>query len=344
MQLLRASILFVCACGSVVVPPQPDASATADTPAATPKKIRVVVVDDFDPDYTNPPFDDRFTILTFDPATNTIVADTPHAGFNTSEMVGASRAMAVAPGGSSITLVENQKLSTFDASGAPVGLPITESASFCSVSLANNRIYTTRCNDTMGLRAFDAATHGEVAGSPSGMTGFDLVVDAQRNALWSVGTSLWRGDAATLQGTSIVSYRFRSVSIDLAADGSVWVAERGTEAAGYNMLHHYSAAGVELAADAKPLTADPYNVRVHPTTGDVWYAGENGVVRYDAAGAHAVDSSGVFWSLAIDPTTGIVFAAGGSANPNLFVFSPSGSMLATAPGFSTSQKWVSVIQ
>ena len=338
MQLIRASILSVCACGSVVSP-QPDASTD------TPEKIRVVVVDDFDPDYTTSPFDDRFTILTFDPATNMVVADAPHGGLNTTETVGGSRGIATVSGGSSITLVENAKstISTFDASGAPAAMPITtDAASFCSVSLANSRIYATTC--TTGVRVYDAMTHAEVAGSPSVMTGFDLVVDAQHNVLWSAGTGLWRGDATTLQGTSIASYQYQSVSLDLAADGSVWVAERFGRTGGSDMLHHYSAAGVELVADAKPLTSAPFNVRVHPKTGDIWYAGSSGVGRYDAGGPHMMDSNRSFWSLAIDETSGIVFAAGGHANPNLVVFSSSGTVLATVAGFSMSVKWVAVLR
>jgi len=334
-------LLALSACGSVVQNPhssEPDAGADG----AAPSIARVAILDDFDQDFTNSPFDDRLTVLTFDLATNTASLGAPVSGINTSQTIGGNHAIAVSPDGALIAAVENATpaIPIFDKSMQK--LTTIAGSTFISVAVTDARIYG--ASDQTGIRAYDAMSRAEVSGSPSAtMNGFDLAVDTQRNVLWGVGTKLWRGNATTLQGAEVASYGWFAVSMDIASDGSVWVAERNhPDAGGIDALRHYSNSGAEIASDTKLLQGSPFCVRVHPKTGDVWFAGAAGVGRYDAAGYHAVDSSGPFWTLAIDPATGTVFA-GGFGTTNISVFAQSGTPLATVPGFSTSVKSIAVI-
>jgi hypothetical protein len=156
---------------------------------------------------------------------------------------------------------------------------------------------------------------------------------------------LVKGDPVALTGNAVAAYGWVAVSLDLVpADGSVWVAERASSTE-TGTIHHYDAGGAEIPGDQHSWDASPFCIRVNPYSGDVWVADSKGISRIDSGGnVRPVESSAAWWSMAIDPVSGIVWVIGGIDNTNLDTYAPDGTRLSTMGGFSTSQKWVTFVR
>jgi hypothetical protein len=327
-----------------------DAGADASTDAG-PTGHLIAVYDDSDPDYSNGPFTDTLSVYQYDPTATSFALRASRAQFNTTQTIGGSRQVAASADGRRIAVIEvasgaltvfdenlAQVLSLFasDPSGGPVAVKLTAADEYV---LFGSTIYDG------DLRVFDASGN-ELPGSPStALRGFDVAVDEARGTVWSVASTLMRGDAVALTGNVITSYGWSAVSVDVVpADGSVWVAERIYTTGG--VIHHYDAAGVEILADQHPWPSSPFCVRVNPRTGDVWVASSDGISRIDPSGTvNVVDDSGAqWWSAAVDPSSGIVWVIGGNGNPVMNAYAADGHLLSTATGFSTSQKWVAFVR
>jgi len=306
----------------------------------------IAVLDDFDPDYTTPPFEDRLTLLNFYPYPQATSHGTVQvkSGFNTTQAIGDWRQLVATPDGTRIVTVElaANALSVFDRDLKPT-IPAITGIPFAGVYATNDYIYATAGTTTSGdsLRAYDLATGAELQGSPSTtLRGLDVVVDSARNVVWTVGNELRRGNASTLVGESIATYAWSAVSIDLAPDGSVWVAERDYSTETGN-IHRYNAAGSLITS--MPWSSSPFCVRVNQATGEVWVAHSNGISRIDSEGRIlAVETSGSYWSLTVDPFQGLVWATSNTVD-SVKAYRSDGTLLDTATGFSTSQKYVALV-
>lgn len=330
---------------------QPDgtdcgAGMTCVSGSCTVTAIAVAVLDDFSPDST----DDRLTLLSIDP-TGAFGEGAVRTGFNFSQTIGGSRQVAATPDGKRVATVENaqQRLSVFDRDLNPT-IPAIPGVAFGAVYATNGLLYALEGTtvDGTSLHAYDLAQGAEVQGSPSTtLRGVDLVVDEKRNVVWTAGSELRRGDALTLDGARIDAYAWSAVSIDLAPDGSVWVAERDFSTDSGN-IHHYDAAGNPLATF--PWTSSPFCVRVNPVTGDVWVAHSTGLSRIDVQGRTlTVEDAGSFWSIAVDPFQGLVWASvfedlsGVQLLGGVMAYRSDGAPVSFASGFSTSQKYIALV-
>jgi len=103
--------------------------------------------------------------------------------------------------------------------------------------------------------------------------GFDLVLDEQRNVLWTVSSNIKKCDLDlnVLREVNIIGWC--AVSVDLNSDGSIWVAERQhpNVKTSQDRLLKISPDGVLL----KTVTLDfsPMCLRVNPADGSLWVTG-----------------------------------------------------------------------
>jgi hypothetical protein len=317
-------------------------------PDAADRAHMIAVLDDSDPDYTNPPFTDRLSLYGYNSSATSYVLAATLAQFNIDQTTGGSRRVAATKDGSRIAVVEDVAglLDVFDDNLTPVFPPLNVGSSPLGVAVTDAREYVARCGmlPCAAMGVFDA-TGKEVSGSPSAeLAGFDVAVDETRGTIWVSGAALVRGDPIALTGVTVATYGFAAVSLDVApSDGSVWVAER-VPATGGGAIHHYDATGAEVAADQHPWSFAPLCVRVNPHSGDIWVADTEAISRIDSSGkVNVVAAGAAWWSIAVDPGSGTVWVAGGQANTVLNAYAADGTLLSSVGGFSTSQKMVALV-
>ncbi|MFO0686938.1 MAG: hypothetical protein U0234_33045 [Sandaracinus sp.] len=132
------------------------------------------------------------------------------------------------------------------------------------------------------------ALDGEIGTRGSGQF-FDVAIDEERRVAWGIQygvdesptsellVSIPLDDVTAVRRFPVYEARH---SLDVAADGTVWVGAFD-EAARAAFVAHYDRDGLELSR--VPLSTDASSVRVHPATGDVW-AADTGLVRIEPDG------------------------------------------------------------
>jgi hypothetical protein len=133
-------------------------------------------------------------------------------------------------------------------------------------------VYALTSADIYGDEAIVINTNGVIK-TRAKIGGFDLVLDEQRKALWTVGAKIKKCDLDLnpLWEGNLIGWC--AVSVDLNSDGSVWVAERehpnvnGSQ----DRLLKISPDGA-LLKDLK-LDFSPMCLRVNPADGSIWVTG-----------------------------------------------------------------------
>ena len=172
--------------------------------------------------------------------------------------------------------------------------------------------------------------------------GFDLAVDEQRDVLWTVGFGVRKVD---LQAMDVVAsydeFVWAAVSIDVADDGSVWVAERAhSQQGGADEVHHFDPDATWI--DSFSPGGRPHCVRIDRTTGDVWVAHSGGLTRRASDGTIHRFEGASMWTLAVVPGVG-VWAAGGTLNTQVVLVDRDGVQLREIHGMSEDQKYIVLI-
>ncbi|HXJ72235.1 MAG TPA: Ig-like domain-containing protein, partial [Candidatus Dormibacteraeota bacterium] len=299
----------------------------------TPPGPAVWVFHDEDPDWTNPPFDD--TLAGLDDAGQPVVA---LGGFNSAQTIGGNRTIATTKEGDAVLVCENvaNRLSKLDVFGQPLfslPRPITaiDLAADGTIFALEDHTGTIFGENLLRLSA-DGVLQEQVAAG-----GFDLVVDDEHQAIFVVGADLkYLGYDLRVHWT-IDPIAWCAVSVDLASDGSAWVAERlhPQVFGSANRLLKVSSQGTVLTTMALPYS--PFCVRVDRTDDSIYVAGDR-FYKYDADGHQlfATDvgqSQGSFqpaWSLAIDPAGDIWVGTFRDVRK----FTANGNLLFTASEFS----------
>jgi hypothetical protein len=86
-------------------------------PDSTEGHIKVIVLDNFDPDFTNPPFDDRVNILDYQ---GSLISQLTFPGFNIAGVLGGHREICTSKDGNYYAMgqyITNPGLSKYDMSG-----------------------------------------------------------------------------------------------------------------------------------------------------------------------------------------------------------------------------------
>jgi DNA-binding beta-propeller fold protein YncE len=116
------------------------------------------------------------------------------------------------------------------------------------------------------------------------LSGFDLVTDVFHDTVWVTGATTHAARISTRRVSVTDAAPLGSgVSIDVAPDGTVWVAERDIQG-GVNAVRHIDVDGATLQTITPPGGGSPFGVRVDPLTSDVWFTATNGVYRATPGG------------------------------------------------------------
>ena len=284
------------------------------------------VFHDADPDYQTPPFDDTLTAL----------AEVgrqyfTQGGFNIAQSVGGNRVIACARDGSSILVCENvaDRMSKINAVGETV----------FSIARPINVIDVTGNGTIFGLEDHTGTIYGEnilrisVAGevlqqAPYG--GFDLAVDEKHQGIFVVGADIKYLDLDLRLIWTNDPIPWCAVSVDVASDGSAWVAERehSQVAGSANRLRRISPQGTLL--QTINLGYSPFCVRVDRTDDGVYVASDR-LYKYDRQGVLLFAKFlGRGWSMAINAAREIWVGTYSDVRK----FSPNGTLLLTTNRFS----------
>jgi hypothetical protein len=190
--------------------------------------------------------------------------------------------------------------------------------------------------------------NGSVVASTVAFHGADLVVDEDRQVVWSVGTFLTRADADLSNEQKFHTFGWAAGSLDLDANGGVWAAELlNSETPGsVDQLVHFDVDGNLLSGDTLPLPGPPRSVRVDRNSGRVWVAMYNAGVGYRDVNGQFNMVPGLIGSWeAVEPDPldcSRVWAAQRTPGQVVHV-DTNGAVIQSLGGFSTSQKGLAVM-
>jgi hypothetical protein len=341
------------------------AEAASNGKAAAPGEssdVRIIVLDDSDSDYKNPPFEDTVHLRNSKgKAMKTL------SGFNICQTVGGCRAVSASDDGASFVVCENvaNRLCAYETgTGKQIwSLP----GGFTTAVMSGPWTYALTSAGTIygdSLLAIDGT--GTVTNQAK-VGGFDIAIDPAHRVLWLVGADIKKCDLNLQVLTTVDPIAWCAVSVDVGADGSAWVAEREHPdvQGSTNRLLNISPDGALL--QTIPLAnMTPLCVRVDGSSGRVWVTGlvlgkalvwrhlfrwpplwvtegkrlGTRTHQYSVQGELLVKIKHGGESLDLDRSDGSVWIAGES---KLLHYSRGGKRLGTCGGVSAGDKWITIV-
>jgi hypothetical protein len=126
-------------------------------------------------------------------------------------------------------------------------------------------------------------SNGSYVGTTSGPHGVDLIVDEDRQVVWTVGKHLLRATTDLSNEQQFHTFGWAGESLDLDANGGVWVAELAYDSpTGIDQLVHFDVDGKIISGDTLPGAFT--SVRVDRNSGLVWVTTINEVAYRDVDG------------------------------------------------------------
>ena len=305
----------------------------------------VWVLHNEDPEFFDPPFDDFLRHYNSDGEESVTVT-----GFNLGSAIGAWRALAATPDGGVVAAdFGSDVLLRFDARGEELfSIPISGMAAI-EVAASGEMfglLGSTIHGDGIVKLEADGAEVKRIRGG-----GVDLAVDDARGAVWVVGSTIQRYTLDLDRQWTRTPIGWTAVSVDLAADGSAWIAERSREQVhgSVDRLLQVSPAGEVL--ETIDLEYAPWCVRVDGE-GSLWVSGgsccptsietleRSRLHKYRPTGMELMSTPEIgAWSFAVDPSGGGLWV-GCTADTRYYDLS--GELLWTLPAFGRAdQTWVS---
>lgn len=260
---------------------------------------KVLVLDNFDPDYDNPPYDDKLTIMSSDGQVETVIS-----GFNICQWVAGLRRLAVSEDGLSFIICQdvidrNDQLSKYDIQG---NLLWTVDGNATSACFYDDFIYVRGMFLDYGdgnrfIWKFDASGNPMISGRTNHL---DIVADPVNQTVWTVGYSICKHAPNLNILFEIDPIEWYALSVDVNVDGSAWVAEGACSTSGENRMLKISLDG-EIIQTIE-LESKPYCVRVDRSNGDFWVAGIFGIKKFNSLGQEVLSMNcGSALTLEIDP-------------------------------------------
>jgi hypothetical protein len=302
------------------------------TESGEPGALEVLVIDDNDPDYENPPFNDTLYLVG---AKGRVIKTI--SGFNTCQSAGGWRAVALANDGSFVVCeLAAHKMCKYN----PDGNLMFSLDRLDAVDIsANGDLYCLLSSGTIhGDGVLIINPLGGETKKKAEYGGIDLVVDDGNDSVWIVGADIKRLNTKLEEVFTIDPVAWCAVSVDYASDGSAWVAERGL------FLHGGSKDRLlNVSLDGKVVrTVDlgycPFCVAVDRHNDNVWVAGTRGIYKYDKTGKESRVSRQAAFGVRVNPRDHSVWVAG----RNLRKYSPEGKLLSTVRGFSKSHQFIAI--
>lgn len=329
------------------IPASPDTPTPRPEPTAPPPTdIYVWVIEDTDPDWEDPPFDDTLTIIDVHGS----VVHTA-SGFHIIGGFGGGRPIAAFPDGSSALVAEGGLLSAHlypDIPATVTRLNVSGTAIW-SVEVAANAVDISSSGDAYVLT--DAGSiHGDSIlhvdpedGSiirEEEFGGIDLVVDGAHDAVWIVGSDIDKLNLNLEHQFTIDPIEWTAFSVDFSSDGSVWVGEaKHSEVPGSarNLL--------KISPDGEilqtiPLEGRPYCIAVDRSDDSVWVSTHQGAQKFDQNGASILTIEDPARCVRVSQLDGSVWVA--FFYGTVVRYSRDGVELATTSGFQNEDKWIDV--
>jgi hypothetical protein len=243
-------------------------------PAAQPP--RILVLDNCDPDYKYPPFND--VVLLINEKSEVINRIN---GLNICPNIGGNRAVSISDDGRFFVVCENvaDKITAYDLSTGNEmwSLP----GKFRSAATTRGVTYALTSDVTIYGDAITAIdSRGNIIKQSKQANGFDIAVDPNANCLWLVGGDIKKCNMDLDIIQTIDPITWCAVSVDIGPDGSVWAAEREhiDVAGSKNRLLNISPEG-EVLQNIQLNDLSPLCIRVNRSSGSVWVTGIYSRVR-----------------------------------------------------------------
>jgi len=324
---------------------------------------RVLLLDNCDSDFRDPPFNDK--VLFLDSKGEIITYIT---GLNVCQNIGGNRAITASEDGRFFVVCENvaNKITAYDLSTGDEmwSLP----GKFRSADIAQNVTYVLSSSEDDKMYRDEIITidsEGNIIKHSKEIKGFDIVVDPNANCLWLVGSDIKKCNMDLQVVKTIDPIGWFVVSIDYGPDGSVWVVERKHPdvAGSQNRLLRISSEG-NILQNIPLNDLSPKCLRVNRSDGSVWITGNRGRFKkrlsfrrwppswgktYREIGpeTHKYSSEGKLLlkikrgghTIGIDSLDGSVWIAD---KTSLLHYSSEGKKLHTCDNVSNDQKWITV--
>jgi len=295
----------------------------------------VYILENSDPDWTNPPFEDKLTII--NPLTHTKVQTL--SGFNFAQTVGGQRRIASSDNGQAVVICDKvaQHLLKYDVSG---NLVFDLSRNIHSIDVAENSdIYAlTTINTIYGDKILLLNSEGAVLDEAS-FGGFDVAVDDNSNSVWIVGADIKRLNKELVEQFTVDPIGWVAVSVDFNSSGDAWVAEREHSQiqGSQNRLLKISKDNGSIL-ETIDLSFSPFCLSVDRSDNSFWVASSNGLLKYDQNGNELMQiETNDRWSVKVSQNDGSVWVAGyGNVNH----YARDGVLISEIPGFSNDQAYV----
>jgi outer membrane protein assembly factor BamB len=232
-------------------------AARCEEKALAAKSPRVLVLDDCDEDYQNPPFEDA--VLAFDSAGQLVYRV---GGLNVCQSVGAHRMISVSADGKFFVARESvgRRLLAYDMASGDLLWSVP--GRFHSAAVVNGKVCALTSDGTIyGSKAFLLDERGTVIRTCD-VKGLDVVADPNGQFLWVIGADIKKCDM-DLNVLLIVNppIAWCAVSADVGPNGSVWIT-------GDSGLVHCSADG-KKRVKCQATSASQKWMAVVPLTGGV---------------------------------------------------------------------------
>lgn len=339
----------------------------------------VLVLEDRDRDYQNPPFEDA--VIMFGPGGKAVrkVSD-----LNICETVGGCRSLSIAPDTRFFAVCENvgNQLSAYQLNTGErlwtLKAEAVSASDFTSATVSpDGLVYALTSGGTIhGKQTLVIDEAGRVV-RQAAVGGFDLSLDTERGVLWLTGKSIKKCNLQLEVEVEVSSIRWCAVSIDLDRDGSVWVAEcqHPNVTQSTNQIFKISPTGQVLKTVG--LDFSPSCLRVDRSDGSVWVTGGaykesalkslldsikkrtgklptgksvrdfltrprvwSKTCKYDSEGALQHEITRGGFSLDIDRTDGSLWIGG---NKKVYRYSSQGIPLGRSRASASNQKYIAVI-
>ncbi len=234
------------------------------------------ILSDTDYDFA-PPHNDILTVY-MNADSNVLTLD----GFFTNTAVGCYRRLAVYPDGQHCWVSEDIPSNSTKLVGLDGQIDIEIRKAIGAIHLGNdNLVYFLTSQGTIygdSLLVYDS-NGNYIAGTA--YSGFDLLVDDKRGNIWIVGNDIKKLNKNLELEFRIEPIGWLASSIDLAKDGSVWVAERMHSATQdtRDRIHHIGTDGSILESADCP--GSPMVIRVDNSNNLIWVGTLTGLYLYD---------------------------------------------------------------
>jgi len=310
-----------------------------NTGASSPALTTIVyVLEDSDPDFMNPPFEDRLTVI--NPADHTKVRTI--AKFNiAAEWGGARRFLASIDSGLTCLIVN-------EASKQLLKYDFTKDEVSTVKSQSMHSVYVSESGDIFALT--DGTIYGRtfirmdqngniVKEEPYG--GVNIVVDDDHDSVWIVGANITRLDRNLNKKFSMDPIAWAAFSVDFTSDGSVWVTEsKYPQVAGSKTRLLKISINGEIVKTID-LAETPFYVSVDRSDDSFWLTTSRGLYKYDKNGnlMKQVETQRR-WMVKVNQTDGSVWVAGYG---DVKHYTRDGILIASITGFSSSPACVDFV-